>query len=592
MLASALQLAAQGCAQESSAPEPSEHDAGEVEAISPEASADVAAEAASDVAKPNLADDLLGKDRDVLFDKLVAAIAGMQIVSNDSLKRLGITWDAALAVSRNRFHQAQTDQDVYYALLSLQRSFHDIHSRLELAPPVPGARLQVPQAPPVFLPLQVRAEYEAGMEQPADYVVVWADPSQPGIEPGSRIVSVDGRPIQEVEREAMEWYRGSSAEGLRDTVAQWLTLRWAAEHPAPPPGSKVKLGLAASGEIDASEVELSWSAAPFAPAIDDPCLKAVYAAPGEDYASAAPEFVGINYCVYPTQDASTRVVRWFSFFYEFSDFSGGDPWLQANAPSALRQRMKYMSYSIPDSELPLEPGQSLPDGMLDPIAMGGIDIEALRGHLETQAVAKVLLDLRQNGGGDFDPSWTASFAKAPFAQPSMQVYYSAGLKSDPSYLDRAEAGPQAALAKSWLKAHPNDDKSPLYPFICQTSTCAASEVTVAPSAAPIAVESTLLAGPGCVSACDDFVVILRDNALAKLAGRSSEGGDSPVRVPVSMLLADEETEVVLVLTVAVSYRPAGPILQGNPPAPDVPVFPSASNRGAYLESVLQALGWK
>jgi hypothetical protein len=107
---------------------------------------------------------------------------------------------------------------------------------------------------------------------------------------------------------------------------------------------------------------------------------------------------------------------------------------------------------------------------------------------------------------------------------------------------------------------------------------------------PFAAAVVLLAGPGCVSSCDNFVSLIRDNGLGKLAGLPPRGGDSPVRLPLARTLQNSQP-FSFVLTVAVNYRPGGLVLEGNPPSPDFPVAPSASNRGKYLEAVLSAVAW-
>jgi hypothetical protein len=85
--------------------------------------------------------------------------------------------------------------------------------------------------------------------------------------------------------------------------------------------------------------------------------------------------------------------------------------------------------------------------------------------------------------------------------------------------------------------------------------------------------------------------MMKDSGLAKLAGMPSAGADSPVRLPLDLPLKNGKDKVAFVLTVGVNHRSNGKILEGTPPAPDYPVYPSAATRGKYLEAVLAAAGW-
>jgi hypothetical protein len=529
------------------------------------------------------ADEFLGTDRDATFERLVGEITGVQVASPESLARLGLTWDQSLATARRRFHAAHARTDVYHALLSLRNSLHDLHSRMDLPTPS-SSRVGPPSSPAVYLPWRVRPEYADGAPT-ASYVVQATAPSAPGIAVGSRVVAVDGQPMDDVEREMREWFGGSSLDGLRAFVGRGLSRRGPEEMPTPAVGQAVVFDIVAPGETVPQPVTMRWSGQYWNPPGDDPCIATIDMGPAGDYIGRQPEFVGINYCVYPTGNPSKKVLRWFSLLYGFRDFSGGDPYL-AYAPVALRDRLRVMSYTITDDDLPYLPGEHAPDGMLDPGALGVLEMDALGRWLASQAAGALLVDVRENGGGNFDPSWIAVFATSTFQQPRMQVYYGAGLRDQPDLLDVAEAGYQAVLAKEYLVSHPTADKSPVYPFICRTRACNESEVSVPPATTPLGVTLVLLTGPGCISACDTLASTMQDNGLATVAGLPSEAADSPVRVPLDVVLEDGRTVVTFVLTVAVSYHADGTTIQGHPPAPTCVVRPDAANRGRYLDAVV------
>lgn len=529
---------------------------------------------------------LLGEDRDAYFDELVTAIEGVQVISTKGLARLGLSWPEALAPARARFRSARSAADVYYALLALQRSFHDAHSRFELAP----GEVAPPATPAVSLPFTLRAELPASGAGPTEYVVVAVEPAASvAIPVGSRLVAVDGRAPAELERELVTWLQGSSPDALRESVARWLVRRHPAELPSPAPGATVQLRFLAPKDGSSYERPLAWREAK-AGGASDPCLAGLGAfyPPSDEYAARKPEHIGLNLCVYPGGDAKTRVVRWFGFLYEYADVSGGDPAMQGLP--ALRSRLKHTSFTIPEHELPFLPGEQPPGGRIDAIALSSIELDRLFAALGAAGVSRMLVDVRENGGGNFDPSWISPYTAAPFKQLATEVHFRPGLRARPELLAQAEGGPQVALAMAYLLAHPSAEKSPLYPFICRSQSCSPDEIVVPGAPQPFPAALVVLAGPGCVSSCDNYVSLLRDNGLAKLAGLSPRGADSPVRLPLAFALKNGQG-FRYVLTVAVNLRPGSEVLEGNPPAPDFPVPPTAANRGTYLEAVLSSILW-
>jgi hypothetical protein len=532
-------------------------------------------------AEPTEADTLLGTDRDATLAGLVKNIAGIQVVSTVGLARLGLSWEQALEPTRSRFRSAQTARDVYYALLSLQRSYHDSHSYLD----VQGV-LSQPKEPPVFLPLRVDVEYSADGKS-HEYDVTRSSPSFTS-RVGSKIVAVDGKPMAAFEREILEWTDNASPEGLYAAAAQALEVRIPALMPSPNAGATTRLTFEKNGATE--DVALTWSKTPPARGSEpiDTCTSGIDMAPSSDYAGRAAEHVGLNYCVYPTADPKTKIVRWFSFFYGYADFSGGDAGLEDFAPR-LRDRLAVTSFTIPDNELPLYPGETLPGGRLDEQAMLLLDHRQLMGHLAAKGAARVVFDVRENGGGSFDPIIVADFAMAPFRQLATQVVFGEGLKNEPSLLD--DAGPTAKRAKTYLKANQEAQVSPLYPFICRTAACGDADFTITPPSPRLGASAVVITGPYCASSCDNFAVLMKDAANARIVGMPARAADSPVRVNFTARLADGKSAASFVLTVAVNKRATGAVVEGVPAALDVAVFPSAATRGAMPEAVLAAVGW-
>jgi hypothetical protein len=86
------------------------------------------------------------------------------------------------------------------------------------------------------------------------------------------------------------------------------------------------------------------------------------------------------------------------------------------------------------------------------------------------------------------------------------------------------------------------------------------------------------------------VSIFRDNGIAATIGQPSAAGDAPYSYDTELPLEGGRVAQVH-LTVGVSFRPGSPDvpLQGHPAVIDVPLPPTAENRGRYVaEALLRA----
>lgn len=484
-----------------------------------------------------------GPDPAARFAAYEAALRNTAYVSPEGLAAIETTFDAELARARKRFIEAKTPSDVYYALLSLKNAAHDAHASFFHDPSGPLKSIPdalVPSTPPVALPISVRVEYEG--ESPV-YVV-----EGKGILPGSVVESVDGVAVGELRAIAREWYPLHAPEGLNEFVAGFISYRDPTMSPAPNAGDKSELKVrSGSASGAARDVTLDWeklSGGGGSP--PNSCCEAFGSADIEaDYASKTPVKSGANYCVYDTANAT--VVRYCSFYY--------------SSRSAL----------VTDQT-----------GLLD--------------HLASQPPTKLLFDVRENGGGDFDPEFFGAFATSAYEIPTKALYFAPAFRSDPALLDQVSLfmdpmpDPVGAYRTEML-ANPAATYSAPRPFFCSTPACAASEATFAGKATAPLYPIAVLTGPSCLSACDDFVSIMARNGLAKTVGVASAAADSPFRFPIALELANG-TSFDLEVTVGVSYHPkGGAILEGNPVPVVVPVRPTAANRGSYLASALSALGW-
>jgi hypothetical protein len=329
-------------------------------------------------------------------------------------------------------------------------------------------------------------------------------------------------------------------------------------------------------------VTLTWQAVP---ADDLPCPPYADACAPDadgDY-DATPTFEGLGACVYATDDPTTRVVRYHTLWTPETY----DPVERA----CLARKLPRLSYRLTLDEA----DASGPRGLLRR------DQGELLDHLARAGVQRVLFDVRENTGGDFDPVFFGAFTAADYAQPKKSFVYGPWFRASPeriadahvyvALLDGRPVDDGPARIEQHLRDHPASARSPPLPFYCQTPACAEDEAVLA-SRSNIVFRAAVLTGPRCFSACDDFVAILRDNGIAPTLGQPTAAGDAPYAFDTTLPLADGST-AVLRLTVGVSFHPGSldVPLEGHPGPVDVPLPPSSTNRGGVVAEALARVPW-
>jgi hypothetical protein len=514
------------------------------------------------------ADRWLGVDRSATFRAHVQHVASIAVSPEPGLARLGTAWGDELRGVERRYREAVSRDDAYYALVALANSLHDGHAYLR-------AEALAPAAPAVTVPLSVRVEDEGG----AVRYVVRAGGEAPA---GAAIVAVDGTPVDRLEREWLPWFDGgSSPEGLREALARWMARRDPERSPTPRPGERTTLRVREAGGAE-RDVSLEWRAvgrdesacAPYA----EPC-----AADADGEYAATPVFEGLGACVYTTDDPSTRVVRYRTLWMPETR----DPAERA----CLARKLPRLSYALTVEEA----DASGPRGLLQR------DQGELLDHLARAGVRRVLFDVRENRGGDFDPVFFGAFTGGRYAQPLKRFVYGPFFREDPERV--AQANPYVALLDgeplaeaagrivSFLRENPNAGSSPALPFYCQTRACAEGEAFLR-SRSNVVFRAAVLTGPRCFSACDDFVAMFRGNGIAPTVGVATAAGDSPYAFDTTLALADGQ-RLSLHLTVGVSFMPGAEAtpLDAHPAPVDVPLPPTASNRGRYVAEALARVPW-
>ena len=516
------------------------------------------------------ADRWLGTDRAGTFDAHIAAVESVAALAADGFTRLGTTWEQQRDAVERMYLGARTSDDVFYALSALRNSLHDGHARLAIDGLLPRQAATV-----VEVPLSLRVEYE-GAE--ARYVVREGG----DLPPGSAIISVGGVAIAELERGHLMWFDGgNSPEALRDDLARWIGRRDPLQAPAPQVGDDVDV-VARTPDGVVQRATLTFTAhsggGDGCPPYADPCVVDV----DGDY-SAAPDFEGLGFCIYGTNDPTTRVVRYHSLMTPET--------LDRVERECLTRKLPHLSYALTLDEADARG----PRGLLQR------DQEALLDHLARHGVQRVLFDVRENRGGDFDPTFFGAFTGGAYAQPRKSFVYAPLFQQTPerivdaniyvALLDGQPIDDGAARIEAFLRTNPGTPRSPPIPFYCQSTSCADGEETLT-SQSNIVFDAAVLTGPRCFSACDDFVAIMHDNGIASTIGLPTGAGDAPYSFDVTLPLHNEPAAMLRV-TVGVSFHPGSDDtpLEAHPVVVDVPLPPTAANRHDYLNTAIARAPW-
>ncbi len=225
------------------------------------------------------------------------------------------------------------------------------------------------------------------------------------------------------------------------------------------------------------------------------------------------------------------------------------------------------------------------------------DQRALRRALRALAPSGVLLDLRDNGGGNSAEHFLDRWFEAPYRPPRHRYVLL------PEALERLQARggdpPQTSYDLWDAEAYAAElaaEEGPLgppRPHQRHSRRCA--EDTHAPRArrvweGPLVVAS----GPGCISSCDSFVRTVSDNGLAPLIGLPPAAAYTSRRFRVDVPTLPGELplgHISVAFSVAVSGVDGAPI-EAVPPALDrvLPPAPGASWDRALVEAAAELLG--
>ncbi len=153
---------------------------------------------------------------EALFDEIVEKTERREASSSLKEANLGYSPLEDMRSLRAEFVEAETEAELYYALVKLSNARRDRHLSVS---PVEGG-LRVPEAPEVAAPILVLPDF-GDPEEPSFFIARVAEGlSRP--QPGDRIVEVNGRTTAEYVAEFTHWIRHSSRLGLLWHMAREL----------------------------------------------------------------------------------------------------------------------------------------------------------------------------------------------------------------------------------------------------------------------------------------------------------------------------------------------------------------------------------
>ena len=154
----------------------------------------------------------------VLFDEIMDKTARREAFSDVKEETQSFSALAAMRDLRPEFTAAETEEELFYALVRLSNARRDRHLSVN---PVEGG-LHVPEAPSLAAPIQVLPDF-SNLDEPSFFVArVGAGLTSP--EPGDLIVAVNGRTTAEYVEEFTRWIRHSTPHGLYWHMARELPL--------------------------------------------------------------------------------------------------------------------------------------------------------------------------------------------------------------------------------------------------------------------------------------------------------------------------------------------------------------------------------
>jgi hypothetical protein len=468
-------------------------------------------------------------ERAELYEALVEEVKAVHQFSPNTWENLApLTWKASVASLREVFVDATTESDLLAALSRFGNSLHDAHGGFQ---PLPPYRTHL------TLPIVLAPEWDGDR-----VTMVVTESRAKGVLPGDTVSSYAGTPARELLVTYADRSNANQWRGIALGVAAWMTER-PADGGDGVDGSTVTLGIHKrdGGETFAN---LTWSRGGWhgenevdidAPQYDR--LRCAPRLPARKYPSYELLSHSATYCLYVSRSpkyAPFPVLRFFSF-----DF--GHPY----------------------------------------------DAEAEYDHLTRAlralpAVRGIVLDLRDNGGGN-DPNWVLDwFAPKPYLDLRTQVKKTPRIDAivledvanlDDGWVDALVRAPPGAVVSRFLG--------------CKTADC--TDTRRVPLHRILPVPVALVVGPRCNSACDHFARVWYENGLGPITGQPSGGALTVLRLDYPIVQRSGKRLGSMRFAISLDYSPiTGLPVEGLPLHVDVPVAWSWERRDVYDTAIVDA----
>lgn len=501
------------------------------------------------------ANDLLGLDREEIFQQFKHQIIDAYYFPKKTFIRLNTTWEKELHWAHKRFLEAQSSEDVYYAIISLLKSLRDDHVTLEYVPSEVAPRPSRIKLSVIFSPVFSNNKWE--------FRVLKSD--DPSVLPNSKLVNYNGKNFNELMEETREWVNKNEGAMVYWT-SRWLWLKDSTRLPLTDIKKPVQLVLTHPITNKNYVESVFWSSEGAIPQSE--IFSKIFF--DHEYADKSVLFRGINYKVYDLGPRQGMIIRYTSFSYTHN-------------PKILKDQIQSINYKSDELELLANREQEVDtDKVLE------IEQKKLIEWLTRNQPTKVVLDLRENNGGGLNVQLITAFAKQPVQTTTSEFIFTKFIRDNPSSINTAIGySKRRAIIKDEFAQIPPLQKSSRRPFYCLTEKCTLDEATIENTGELKEIPFFVLIGPQCISACDQFSSILKSNKVGKLIGMSTSGSTAPFRVTIELNLKNR-MKILAQLPSAVNYDPDEKPIEGHPIKPDIVIRPTPMNYFDYLNALLEA----
>ena len=484
------------------------------------------------------------EERLELFRDLVAAIRERHAFSEQTEKNLGRAWSDHLPGLEAEFAAASTPEALTAAVWHLQNSLHDRHCFFFAKDP--GA----------WLTLGFEAQVEWVEDKPVFFVARIIDPGIAGaISPGDLLQELGGVPADRF-LEAFELVsNANNPRGIAHDVAAHLGSRLGALSGARE-GEAVPARFSSRATGASISTTLSWrrpppprprTTSPNGPIDYDSAACANLPEPG--YGPYSLQERGIRWCLYTSRQApydAHPIVRQLSFDYT----SGPGP-----AAHLLRAERRWLELAL----------AALP---------------AARG---------VILDLRENTGGN-DAAWFLDWwAPGPYANHFVDFVLYRDFERFRQANPAGFSGRDLGLYRGALESRaPGQRFWRHQPFFGRPEGCGPDQRCV-PAHRVTSLPVALLVGPRCMSACDSFAQIFRENRFGPLVGEPPSAAYSlRAELPVTLPRSRRRIGVLHLAFSREQSGRTGEYLEGRLLELDQPLPRTFENRERYGQALVDA----